>query len=160
MRTNMTRRGLLAAALAFSTLLTACNDDPAAPTVAGIQIADLMLLAPGPELIFSHRDHWHGAPLVRLSQQGLRLEMHFVDASMAPDDHDPPPMEAWFTLADHPDYSVHAVIQDPTLARWEGDRTVGTLTGLRTGASLITFVIRRGTTTIWEAPPLNFRVVD
>jgi hypothetical protein len=160
MRTHLLSRITLIAALSLSTLLTACNDDPATPTVAGITIADLMLLAPGPELIYSHVDHWHGSPLVRLGAPPLRLELHFVDASMAPDDHDPPPMEAWFTLRDRPEYSVQAIIQDPTVARWDGDRTAGTLTGLRAGASLITFVVRRGTTTLWEAPPLNFRVVE
>lgn len=39
-----------------------------------------------------------------------------------------------------------------------GDRVNGTLHGLRDGASHISFVVRRGSTTIYEAPPLNFRV--
>jgi hypothetical protein len=34
----------------------------------------------------------------------------------------------------------------------------GQLQGLRAGASRMSFVVRRGTTTIYEAPPLNFVV--
>jgi hypothetical protein len=64
----------------------------------------------------------------------------------------------WFTLAGHPDHNLRVVIQDTTLARWSGDDVRGSLHGLREGASIISFVVRRGTTTIYEAPPLNFRV--
>jgi hypothetical protein len=44
------------------------------------------------------------------------------------------------------------------VASWTGDRTSGRLAGLREGASRISFVIKRGTTTVYEAPALNFRV--
>jgi len=77
---------------------------------------------------------------------------------MGADDHDIPPVEEWFTLADHPDLSVQVVIEDPTLARWTGDRVRGQMEGLQEGASRISFVVRRGITTLYEAPPLNFRV--
>jgi hypothetical protein len=49
-------------------------------------------------------------------------------------------------------------VEDTTIARWSGDRAGGTLAGLRAGASRLSIVVRRGSTTIYEAPPLNFRV--
>jgi hypothetical protein len=118
----------------------------------------MILVGPGPDPVYSHRDHWHGSPVVRLGAAPVRWTFQFVDASMAEDDHDVPPAEAWFTLAERTEFDVRVVVEDPTVARWEGDRLGGSLVGLRAGASRVTFVVRRGETTIWESPPLNFRV--
>jgi hypothetical protein len=49
-------------------------------------------------------------------------------------------------------------VEDTTIGRWSGDRVRGQLQGLRAGASRMSFVVRRGTTTIHEVPPLNFIV--
>jgi hypothetical protein len=50
------------------------------------------------------------------------------------------------------------VVEDTTIGRWSGDRVRGTLNGLQAGASRMTIVVLRGTTTIYEAAPLNFIV--
>lgn len=140
--------------------LAACGDKEGvtAPEVEGLRIREVILAADDGTFAFSHRDHWHGAPVLRAN--GTRgLTLHFTSTQMAPDDHDVPPVESWFTLATAPsDYNVRVVIEDTTVARWSGDRVGGTLHGLRDGASRVSFVVRRGSTTIYEAPPLNFRV--
>jgi len=82
----------------------------------------------------------------------------FGKQGRAPDDHDMPPRNEWFTLAPHADHSLPVVIEDPTRARWEGDRLGGALTGQQAGASRLNIRVFRGTTTVWEAPPLNFIV--
>ncbi len=137
----------------------ACADrEPTAPTVAGLTIREVILVASDGAVVYSHRDHWHGAPVVRAGGS-VGLTLHFSAQQLAADDHDAPPVESWFTLRDKPaEYSVRVVVEDTTIARWTGDRTGGTLTGLRSGASRMSFVVRRGTATVYEAPPLNFRV--
>ncbi|HMS01496.1 MAG TPA: hypothetical protein PKE51_00905 [Gemmatimonadaceae bacterium] len=141
-------------------LVAACGDKSGVtePEVEGLVIREVILAADDGSFTFSHRDHWHGAPVVRAS--GTRgLTLHFTSTQLAPDEHDTPPVESWFTLAQAPaDYNVRVVIEDTTVARWTGDRVNGTLHGLRDGASRISFVVRRGGATIYEAPPLNFRV--
>jgi hypothetical protein len=140
--------------------LAACGDKQgvAEPEVDGLVIREVILRGDDGSVAFSHIDHWHGAPVVRASAtRGLTL--HFTSQRLAPDDHDAPPVESWFTLANAPaEYNVRVVVEDTTIARWTGDRVTGTLQGLREGASRVSFVVRRGTTTIYEAPPLNFRV--
>jgi hypothetical protein len=152
---RLCRRTLpLAAALL---LLAGCDHGPTEPGVDELVIMETILVGDEGDVAFSHIDHWHGAPVVW--QGGTAgYTLNFTSILMPPDDHDAPPVEQWFTLADHPEYDLRVVIQDTTLARWTGDSVRGTLHGLRAGASIISFVVRRGTTTIYEAPPLNFRV--
>jgi hypothetical protein len=140
-------------------LLVACDRSSSTePDVDGLVIREVILAGSDGSFSFSHRDHWHGAPVVRAAGT-LGITLHFTDAQLAPDDHDAPPVEQWFSLADKPaEYNVRVVIEDTTVARWTGDRRGGTLAGLRDGASRFSVVVRRGTTTIYEAPPLNFRV--
>lgn len=147
------------ALLATVSLAVACTDRaPTAPTVDGLTVREVILMGSDGSVAFSHRDHWHGAPVVRAGES-VGITMHFTALQLAADDHDAPPVEAWFTLRDKPaEYNVRVVVEDTTLARWSGDRVSGTLTGLRSGASRMSFVVRRGTATIYEAPPLNFRV--
>ena len=64
----------------------------------------------------------------------------------------------WFTLQAYPDHALPMVIEDPTRARWTGDRLGGTLFGEAAGASRMSLRVFRGTTTVWEAPPLNLVV--
>ncbi len=148
------RLALLAGVLASS---SACDRSPSEPTVDGLTIREIIVAGDDGSYAFSHIDHWHGAPVVR-EAGSAGFTLHFTDRSLPPDEHDVPPVESWFTLEDHPDYSVRVVIEDEGVARWSGDRVRGTLQGLREGASRISFVVLRGTTTVYEAPPLNFRV--
>jgi hypothetical protein len=140
-------------------LLSACDRSSSTePVVDGLVIREVILAGTDGSFTFSHRDHWHGAPVVRANQT-LGVTLHFTDAQLAPDDHDAPPVEQWFSLANKPaEYNVRVVIEDTTIARWTGDRAGGVLHGLRDGASRLSVVVRRGTTTVYEAPPLNFRV--
>ncbi len=148
-----------AAYLLLFTAATACTDrSPVAPTVEGLTVREIILMASDGTVAFSHRDHWHGAPVVRAGAT-VGIAMHFTAAQRLPDDHDAPPVEQWFTLGSKASqYNVRAVIEDTTIATWSGDRDRGTLRGLKPGASRLSFVVRRGTATIYEAPPLNFRV--
>lgn len=163
--TAMTRlvssRGPLARAflvMLFPALvLTACADGPTEPSVDGLQIKEIILAGDDGSFAYSHIDHWHGAPVVRQGETA-GFEIWFSELRLAPDDHEAPPFETWFSLADHPEYSLHTVIEDPDLARWSGTSARGTLEGLVEGASRMSFVVRRGPTTVYEAPPVNFRV--
>jgi hypothetical protein len=137
--------------------VTACDSGPIAPEEEVLTVHDMILRAGADEFIYSHTDHWHGAPVVVEGDENT-FDLFFSSVRMPVDDHDMPPIESWVSLAQHPGHDVRVVIQDTTLARWSGDSARGTLHGLRPGASVISFVVRRGTTTIYEAPPLNFRV--
>lgn len=145
--------GLLAALLP----LASCDGGPADAAPQGPEIREIVLVGEDGTVAFSHRDHWHGAPVVRAGRSA-GYAMHFTETQASADDHDAPPVEQWFTLDAHPDLAVRVVVEDTTLARWSGDRVRGTLHGLREGASRMSIVVQRGTTTLYEAPPLNFRV--
>jgi hypothetical protein len=150
-------RRLTLALLLLLALAAACDRSPTPPETQPVQIREMILVGDDGVYVFSHADHWHGAPVVR--QGGTSGQtLHFTESEAT--DHVMPPIESWFTLADHPDLSVRVVIEDPAVATWSGDRTRGTLGGLRAGASRMTFVVLRGTTTIFESPPLNFRVQE
>lgn len=128
------------------------------PTVDGLTIREVILVGSDGSFTFSHRDHWHGAPVVR-ANTSVGLAMHFTASQSGTDDHEAPPVEQWFSLAAAPaEFSVRVVVEDTLTARWSGDRVSGTLHGLREGASRFSIVVRRGSSTIYEAPPLNFRV--
>jgi len=132
----------------------ACGESVSEPTVDGLEIADIVLEMGNGEIVYSHIDHWHGFAVVN---QGTPEDMtaYFVARSTHPDDHTVPSRDEWFTLGDHPDYDLQVVIEDPSKATWTGDRTGGRLTGLEAGNTRKSVVVRRGTTTIFEAPPLN-----
>lgn len=127
---------------------------PAEPSLA---VAEMVLVDGAGTMIYSHRDHWHGFPLVPVNGR-QELTQYFVARSGAEEDHDPPPRADWFTLADHPSVSLSAVVTDTTIGRWTGDKVRGAIEGRRTGASVISYVVRRGATTLKEIPPLNFVV--
>jgi hypothetical protein len=141
----------------LSLLATACDGGPTIPAEEEVVVREIILAGDDGDFVFSHHDHWHGAPFVHAGANAS-YSLRFVNVRAPADDHDPAPVEQWFTLAAHPDHEVRVVIEDTTVARWSGDRVRGTLHGLREGASRMTFVVRRGTTTIYEGPPLNFRV--
>lgn len=146
--------------LTIAVTLSACGDKSGAtePAVEGLVIREVILRGDDGTVTFSHIDHWHGAPVVRAG--GTRgLTLNFTSLRGVADDHDAPPVESWFSLANAPaDYNVRTIIEDTTVARWTGDRVNGTLHGVREGSSRVSFVVRRGSTTVYEAPPLNFRV--
>ena len=142
---------------AFLVVVAACDKSVTAPRIADAEVKEIILRTSSGDIIYSHIDHWHGAPLAPLG--GFEtLEIFFSSVRMSADDHDPPPFESWFTLADHPELSIIAIVEDPAVGSWTGTRVAGQLHGLAAGASRLSFVVRRGTTTLLEAPPLNFRV--
>jgi hypothetical protein len=149
------RRRAAAAVMLFTVTTVACDRSPTAPEQ--LLVNEIILAVDDGTFAYSHYEHWHGAPALRAGSS-VGMDLHFTSVRQTSDEHEPPPVELWFTLADHPEYGVHVVIEDPTIGRWSGDRVRGTLEGLRPGASRMSFVVRRGTTTIWEAPPLNFVV--
>jgi hypothetical protein len=149
------RIATLCAAIALSVVVAACDGTPTAPE--DLLVNEMILAVDDGTFAFSHTGHWHGAPAVHAGAS-VGMTMHFTSTRLPSDDHDMPPMEQWFTLDGYPDYNVHVVVEDTTIGRWSGDRVRGQLQGLRAGASRMSFVVRRGTTTIHEVPPLNFIV--
>jgi hypothetical protein len=139
-------------------LLAGCSKSATEPTPDDLKIFEIIVQDDGGNVMYTHHGHWHGAPVVPASGS-TRLTLWFFPEQMGPDDHDAPPREKWLSLAGKAEYDVRAVVEDPTIATWSGDRTGGQLAGVREGASRISFVLRRGTTTVYEAPPLNFRVI-
>lgn len=135
----------------------ACGDGPSEPSVEGLEIADIVLEMEDGEVVYSHLDHWHGFAVLERGRS-LAMTVYFVARSSHPDDHDVVSRDQWFTLEDHPEYGLQVVVEDPGLAAWTGDRVGGTLTGTVVGTTRASFVVRRGTTTIYEAPPLNLVV--
>ena len=139
---------------------SACGADGATdpgPQTPALVVAEMVLVDGAGNMMYSHRDHWHGFPVVPVAG-ALPIEAHFVARSSGSDDHEPPPRNEWFTLAAHADADLRVVVTDTTVARWAGDKLRGALDGRRAGASVISFVVRRGATTLKEAPPLNFVV--
>jgi hypothetical protein len=153
----MQRRPFLAlvACLLVGTL-AACDRSVNEPELSS-RVASIILRTSSGDIIYSHDDHWHGAPLVPLGGSEA-IEVFFSSVQMSADDHDAPPTESWFTLEEEPGLTLSAVIEHPTIASWSGSSGGGTLAGLAAGPSRISFIVRRGTTTLLEAPPLNFRV--
>jgi hypothetical protein len=145
----------LRAVAALSLVVAACDRSPTQPEE--LLVNEIILAVDDGTFAFSHSDHWHGAPAVRAGASA-GMTMHFTSIRLTADDHDMPAVEQWFTLEGYPDYNVRVVVEDTTIGRWSGDRVRGHLHGVRAGASRMTFVVRRGTTTIYEAPPVNFVV--
>jgi hypothetical protein len=143
------------AAVSAMIVLAACDRSPTAPEE--LLVNEIILALDDGTFAFSHIDHWHGAPAVRAGGS-MGMTLRFTSIRQPVDEHDLAPAATWFTLEAHPEYNVRVVVEDTTIARWSGDRVRGTLEGKRAGASRMTFVLRRGTTTIYEAPPLNFIV--
>jgi hypothetical protein len=127
------------------------------PTAAPLVVAEMVLVDASGTMMYSHRDHWHGFPVVPAGGQ-LALEQYFVARSAGADDHEPPPRAEWFTLAAHGDADLRVVVSDTTVGRWSGDKVRGALAGRRAGTSVVSYVVRRGATTLKEVPPLNFVV--
>ncbi|WP_396221383.1 hypothetical protein [Gemmatimonas sp.] len=155
--------GRRALVMASAALLAACGgsgesvaEPPAsAPrlSIASVIVEDAVT----GNVVFSHDDHWHGFPVVAAGGE-RQFRVHFVKQGRSPDDHDMPPKNEWFTLQPYADHSLPVVIEDPTRARWTGDRLGGSLGGLVAGATRMNLRVFRGTTTVWEAPPLNLVV--
>jgi len=136
--------------------LAGCDRAPADP-VDVLEVNEVILRGDDDSFSFSHADHWHGAPAVRVGETA-GFTVFFTSLRPPPDEHAIPPVESWFTLEDHAEYAMRVVIEDTTIAVWADDRVRGLLTGRREGASRMSIVVTRGPTTIYEAPPLNFRV--
>lgn len=143
--------------------LAACGGGSDTPTEAErptLELREVILTdSTGRVVSYSHRDHWHGFPVVPMSS-GLVVRSYYSTEERAPEDHDVPSRASWVTMDTLPaEYNARIVISDTTVARYTGDRSAIRLTGLKANsASVISFVVRRGTATLFEAPPLNFTV--
>lgn len=145
------RRGMLVLPMLVA---LACDRAATEPTVAETPIVEVILEDAQGNLVYSHHDHWHGFPVVAAGSV-LSQRVWFSTRGMSADDHDPPGRETWISLGDKPQYDLRVVVQDASVAAWEGDRAQGRFLGRRSGTTLTSFVVRRGPTTIKEAPPLN-----
>jgi hypothetical protein len=129
------------------------------PTETGprLDVQAMILVGEAGDTIYSHQDHWHGFPVVPEAGRA-RYAVYFTARAASSDDHLMPPRADWFTLAPHADAALTATVEQPATAGWEGDRLTGALVGRQAGASRVNFVVKRGTTTLREAPPLPFTV--
>jgi hypothetical protein len=152
--TGHVRRAALAL---FLCGVTACDRSATEPTVEGLDVNEIILEDDAGNFIFSHYDHWHGSPTPRMGQP-VAYKVWFSEEQMSPDDHNIVPREKWFSLQGRTGYDLRVVIADPTVATWTGDRAAGTLRGLRDASTQLSAVVQRGSTTLYEAPPLTFRV--
>ena len=142
-------------------LLAACGGGSGSetPTENGprVEVSEMILVGDNGDTIFSHTDHWHGFPVVAAGAR-TRYTQYFVAGTRSSDDHDIPPRTEWFTLVQHADVSLATTVEQPATASWEGDKLACALVGRQAGASRVNFVVKRGTTTLEEAPPLPFTV--
>ena len=144
----------------LATIVVACDGSPAAPDtqlpVAEIIVADA---ATGEYVAYSHQDHWHGALRQRVGD-ARQYRVFFTARQRGPNEHDVPARAEWFSLDTLQAYQLHTVVQDTAIARWSLASAIGTLSTPRSGATYVSFVVRRGTTTIFEAPPLVIGVTQ
>jgi len=149
------RRRLASTLLLFG--VAACDRSATAPSVEGLDVNEIILEDNAGNFVFSHYDHWHGSPTPRMGQP-VAYKVWFSSEQLSPDDHNIVPREKWFSLQGRSAYDLRVVVADPTVASWAGDRAAGTLSGLRDASTQLSMVVRRGSTTVYEAPPLTFRV--
>lgn len=151
------RRFVPVAAGALALALAACDRADTAPQVApSVRINEVVLEDPATgAIIYSHMDHWHGFPIVP-DGGTLTLRKFFTAFSAHPDDHDPPSRGDWISLDSLPaEINTRIVASDTTVLRAVGTRVQMQLTGRRTASTPVSMVVRRATTTLYEAPPLN-----
>lgn len=150
-------RPLAVAAAVTAASLAACDRAATEPVVApSIRLNEVVLEDPASgTLIYSHIDHWHGFPIVP-NGGSLTLRKYFVAFSSHPDDHEPPSRGDWISLDTLPaEINTRIVASDSTVIGASGTRAVLELTGRRAASTPVSVVVRRGTTTLYEAPPLN-----
>jgi hypothetical protein len=109
------------------------------------------------DTIHSHQGHWHGFPVASAGGRA-RYTLYFSSRAASDDDHTMPAPADWFTLAARGDAGLEVTVEQPATAAWEGDRLAGALVGRQAGASRVNFVVKRGTATLRELPPLPFAV--
>lgn len=142
----------------LSALSTGCGSDLVRPEPA-LRVQEILVTdASSGELVaYSHQDHWHGV-LRQRTGESRALSLHFTSSTRPPSEHEAPPRTEWFTLDTLPAYQLRVVVEDTAVARWTGAAAGGSLSATRGGATYVNFVVRRGTTTIFEAPPLGLGV--
>lgn len=156
-RRSVTSRRLAVGAGVLALTVAACDRAATAPQVApSVRINEVVLEDPATgTLIYSHIDHWHGFPVVPAGGT-LTLRKYFTAFSSHPDDHDPPSRTDWISLDSLPtDINTRIVATDTTVLQAAGTRAQLLLTGRRTASTPLSVVVRRTTTTLYEAPPLN-----
>lgn len=159
----LARRLRIAAAaplVALAMGLAACDRSATEAAVEpGVVIAEMVLVDGGGNVMYSHGDHWHGFPVVPAGGT-IAIEQYFVARGTAAGDHETPPREEWFTLGDKPaELRTQVVVTDQSLVAWSGDRVRGAFAGQgRSGATSVTFIVYRGTTTLRQMPALPIAV--
>lgn len=108
------------------------------------------------DILWSHGDHFHGSLRLRVGET-LPLLVQFLPEFQ--EAHDSPPDSLRFTLADEPEYTLRVTLADATIARWEGDRSLGWLFGQYAGTTRVTIQVRRKGRLIYEAPGVPVAVV-
>ncbi len=153
------RRTAFASSTVVAALAACGGGGSTPPTEVGprLDVQAMVLVGEGGDTLFSHQEHWHGFPVVAAGGRA-RYTQYFVSTARSSDDHEPPPRADWFTLAAHPAANLEVTVEQPATAGWEGDKLTGTLVGRQAGASRVNVVVKRGTTTVKELPPLPFTV--
>lgn len=111
----------------------------------------------GEQVAYSHRDHWHGV-LRQRPADIRRLRLYFTATARAASDHEAPSSREYVRLDTIPDLRVGTVVQDTTVAQWSGGAYEGTLSSRAAGSTHVSFVVYRGSTTIYQAPPVGLSV--
>jgi hypothetical protein len=154
------RRAALTSPAVVATLAACGAGEGTAPSSEvgpRLDVQAMVLAGEAGATLYSHQEHWHGFPVVPAGGRA-RYTQYFVSTTRSSDDHEPPPRPDWFTLAGHADASLAVTVEQPAMAAGEGDKLAGALVGRQGGASRVSFVVKRGTATVKEQPPLPFTV--
>jgi hypothetical protein len=137
--------------------LAACDRGATEPAPEELRFAEIVFEKADGTLVYSHADHWHGFLDVK-NGETLDVRVFFVADPRPAGEHGAPAREQWFTLQDYADHRLRVTLNDPTLAAWTGDRHAATLAGRFPGTTEIGFVVLRGSTTVYQAPPTSLVV--
>jgi hypothetical protein len=145
--------------LASVLFLSACDRAPAEPDAPAAQIAQVVLVdeSTGGSVIYSHDDHWHGILRIRPSET-RSVKVYVVTAANASDDHEAPLPAAWSDIASLEGMRLQVTVSDTTVATWSGSGSAATVTGKKTGATAVSFVVMRGSTTVHQSPAVGLSV--
>lgn len=145
---------LAAAALAVA----ACDRSPSGLD-AEVEIAEIIIAERGTQtaVAYSHNDHWHGVLRLELGDTD-EYTVYFLDEPMGVADHSLPEASRWIELPAEGGYALQGVVEDGAVATWAGGASDGRLSALSEGGTHISFVVLKGGTTIYQAPPLGLAV--
>ncbi|MEK9508931.1 hypothetical protein WI460_12115 [Gemmatimonadota bacterium Y43] len=145
---------LAAAALA----VVACDRSPSGLD-SEVEIAEIIIAERGTRnaVAYSHHDHWHGVLRLELGD-AAEYTIYFLDEPMGVADHSLPDSSLWIELPSEGGYALQGVVEDGAVATWTGGAGDGRLSALSEGGTHVSFVVLKGGTTIYQAPPLGLAV--